>query len=50
MISGINVVLISTVAVLLVMYLLRRRSRLVTARLTASSDSDTQSAKVQQTT
>lgn len=43
MISGINIVLVSTVAVLLVLYLLRRRTRIVTSQVTPSPSSDTQS-------
>ena len=38
MISGINIVLVSTVAVLLVLYLLRRRTRIVTSQVSPSSD------------
>ena len=43
MISGINIVLVSTVAVLLVLYLLRRRTRIVTSQVIESPSSDTQS-------
>ena len=45
MIAGINIYLISTVVVLLVFYLLRRRTRVVTTELNVSTPSDTQSSE-----
>ena len=49
MLSGVNFLLIGTVAVLLVLYLLRRRTRIVTSHV-AISGADTESANVQQPT
>ena len=45
MIAGINSYLIGTVVVLLVFYLLRRRTRVVTTELNVSTPSDTQSSE-----
>ena len=45
MIAGINIYLISTVVLLLVFYLLRRRTRVVTTKLNISTPSDTRSSE-----
>ena len=47
MLSGVNFLLIGTVAVLLVLYLLRRRTRIVISRIGAGSGTDAESAGIQ---
>ncbi len=40
MLTGINVALVTALAVVITLYLLRRRTRLVTARLSTSAEGD----------
>ncbi len=42
MLSGINVVLVTALAVVITLYLLRRRTRLVTARLSTRAEGDSE--------
>ena len=46
---SVNFVLVGTVAVLLVLYLLRRRTRIITSQVSVSGD-DSESASAQQPT
>ena len=48
MLSGINVVLFTMLAVLIMLYLLRRRTRLVTEKLTKRDGADGQSPTTDQ--
>ena len=50
MFTGVNFLLVGTVAVLLVLYLLRRRTRIVISHVSGRSGAEAESASVRQST